>query len=359
MALFAFIASCGFLVTCGLTAPVGIYLALRARREIAGVQPPPTNAWMVPASFAIGGLGSFSLVMSVVAMLVPSKPHPPVAIASSSASTATSAPTSSAAAASTSAAVVAASTASASATSAGADAWSSPDVTKIEDGDGMKKAFWFLFDDLAKEHDDDAVNALKKDHPATWQAEVPSLHTKLAADRKSGRAGLRTSRFLYVFLVDSPTYDVPGGAFHGEVPGLIHVEGEDEHSWFFALGSAPTVKRDTTAIPASDTKRAASVFEYAFVGGRPAKWSFKYPPDQADAFVKRFTGLFGDRLQVDLLLIAKQAVFNHDRPSSAGFVGAGSDNTTGAGRAVVVDLVAWRVKSRKTGEVFASFEPSK
>jgi hypothetical protein len=105
--------------------------------------------------------------------------------------------------------------------------------------------------------------------------------------------------------------------------------------------------------PGTETKREARFFKYTFTGGRAQPWAFTVPVDQADSFLKRIQGT-GDGLLAEVLVTLKQGVFDHGRPSMSGIVGPGSEATTGAGRALVAELLAWRVKSVKTDEVFVA-----
>lgn len=230
--------------------------------------------------------------------------------------------------------------------------WDSDTVVRLPDDDGeFEKHFWPFFDDLAGDRADAAVADLKEDKPATWESEESGVRASAAADRKQARteAEGQVYRYRVPSSFDLPTYDSQTGGFPLEVPSVLAVDTGllgGKSGWWLALGRKPKVERNGTEIT-DKSGNPMTMYSHTYTGGQPLQATIPVAQADADAFYKEHNG----RLKVELLFKFKDGTVDVGGPEYK-ITKTGSlweialeNATVSAGRAVVVDVVGWRVLS--------------
>jgi hypothetical protein len=223
-------------------------------------------------------------------------------------------------------------------------------------GSELDALFWPLFDDLAQKKQDEAIVALKKAQPATWQIDEKKVRAKAAADRKAGLAALKARTHLYRFEARLPTYDPKRRGFLVDLPGRWVEAQPFAPRWTLLVGKKAVV----TTKAEVQFNQPIEKLSYEFAGGSRLQWLVKVPLAEADAFMQA-NGRFNApaALQAEVLLRVDGAVRHPDQPAYR--FGRDAPNwvvdpmrghKANAGRALLTRMVGWRLKD-KDGRIVA------
>lgn len=202
-----------------------------------------------------------------------------------------------------------------------AERWGRTDVVEVADSeDGFDAAFWSLFDDLSADKANEAVERLKKERPATWQSSEGDARKQAKTEREAERDKVLRTVYAHTRDADVPQYDQKKEAFIVELGGVTKAA----PYWHFSFGTPPIEDKE--------------VGEWK--GGRPQRWPILVPPGEADEFAKREHPKWGHALRLDILFQVKRGLPR---------IGAG-------GRALVTNVIAWKISSKTTGNVLASLD---
>ena len=206
------------------------------------------------------------------------------------------------------------------------------------------------------------MKALKEEKPATWKTEEASLRKRLGAERKERRSQIEKARYRYLKKkIELPEYDMTKTAFVFQIPGVWSIGGSDEDAWSLAFDTRPRVKR--RGRPHEDRwGKTLLTYDYFFEGGKPRKWSIPVSREKADGFVKEQKGILGGpKLSAEIVFQVKGSTYHGGKPRHGGPSLRGgavgpilAKLKTGAGQALVVKLVAWRLLAKKGAVVAAS-----
>ncbi len=196
-----------------------------------------------------------------------------------------------------------------------------PDVVELpaHNCKSCEAELWAFFDYYAKPRSDAAMDALKKDKPATWKQDESDVRQRIKTERDAQQTKAKALTFGHSFEMDLPEYDSKTESFPVKSPAVI---GLGVGGWHIAFGKRPRVPES---------------FNDVFSGGEPQAWPIKVPMANADDFVKNNTAAGWDRsIRAEVLF----KVF---------------DYVSAPQHFVVVGKVqSWKLLNKKTGVVLAS-----